>query len=473
VFKTFLTLAELPLGRYNRPQYGVSNADLLIDSTRAAKGIVTICAAPSKDDIINESAVPGFRRVFVIGHGASQVAVYSQQVRALNLIWALNQENPLNDKDIVVVGGGIAGVTATAAALLYGANVTLLERGEELLHLQRGCHTRYLHPHIFQWPDPIARRAGAGLPILDWSVGTASEVANRILADFHRIRLLAPERYNEQTSARDMGIVGDGEYISWRGREVKFGEKQKQMVVVRPRAIILALGFGIEKTVGGLPRRSYWRVDSLTQTALDSEDDPYVVLVSGTGDGGIIDVLRAKLKEFDHGGFLDECVLRLEDGELHEKIKGIEEAATAKLKRGEIESQLSLWLEARYAEIRELGKLDHLLSVVRARTHVIWTGPLPRPVSLRSQRLNRLLGWRRPLLKRLRGVGGPEKSQGRGCHAPRVAGTADRSGDHVRQAVEERVAGHEAQQHLRLLWSWCLPGRDRRCPSALSRIASR
>ena len=62
-------------------------------------------------------------------------------------------------------------------------------------------------------------------------------------------------------------------------------------------AIILAVGFGIEKTVNDLRSNSYWRVDLLTQTALESQDDNYVVLVSGVGDGGTIDVLRAKLRE--------------------------------------------------------------------------------------------------------------------------------------------------------------------------------
>jgi hypothetical protein len=65
----------------------------------------------------------------------------------------------------------------------------------------------------------------------------------------------------------------------------------------------LLLGFGIERTKNDLPRRSYWRVDSLTQTPLDSEDPNYVVLIAGTGDGGTIDVLRAKFKEFDHAAF--------------------------------------------------------------------------------------------------------------------------------------------------------------------------
>lgn len=199
-----------------------------------------------------------------------------------------------------MVGGGVAGVTAAAAAMLHGARVTLLERSEELLHLQRGCHTRHLHPRIYEWPDRAARRGGAGLPVLDWAVGTASEVAERMLADFYNIRLRVAERYHSgrileaMTSVGDVRLSGNGTSISWTEPRPDGVVKLRQ--IDGPRAIVLALGSGIERTKNDLPRRSYWRIDSLTQTPLDSEDPNYVVLIAGTGDGGTIDVLRAKLR---------------------------------------------------------------------------------------------------------------------------------------------------------------------------------
>src|SRR5262249_4112189 len=159
--------------------------------------------------------------------------------------------------------------------------------------LQRGCHTRYLHPRIFDWPHSDARRASTGLPIMNWAVGTAHEVATSLLSQLRRIAEETGQREFARTGVRDIKI--DGNSIS--------GENEGRRQRAQPNSIILALGFGVEKTVKGLPRRSYWRVDSLTQTAIDSLDIPYRVLVAGTGDGGIFDVLRAKLKNFDHGGF--------------------------------------------------------------------------------------------------------------------------------------------------------------------------
>jgi hypothetical protein len=353
---------------------------------------------PDPTEIINQATPPGFPNVLVIGHGAGQVTVYSQQIRALNLIWALNAQRQLEGDHIVVVGGGVAGVTAAAAAMLHGARVTILERSEELLHLQRGCHTRHLHPRIYEWPDRSARRAGAGLPILDWSVGTASEVAERMLADFYSIRLRVEERYDCQkiieviTSVGDVRLSENRTSISWPEPRPDGADERRQ--IDGARAIVLALGFGIERTKNDLPRRSYWRVDSLTQTQLDSEDPNYVVLIAGTGDGGTIDVLRAKLKEFDHGGFLDECMLRLvafeEKEDLRQKLDWIESNAP----RNEGDTAVSKWLREQYSGIPELTLVDDLLQHVRPQTRVIWLGRTPHPLSLNTQLLNRVLGWR-------------------------------------------------------------------------------
>ena len=158
----------------------------------------------------------------------AEVTVYSQQVRALEFIWALDSAGSIEAKRVVVVGGGIAGVTASAAAILLGAHVTLLERGEEFFTFSGLLH-RYLHPRIYEWPHGNARRAGAGLPILNWTVGTASDVATRILADYHRIRLCLRDRYkdedgerknflSENTNVRDIRLDRAGRSISWRGR---------------------------------------------------------------------------------------------------------------------------------------------------------------------------------------------------------------------------------------------------------------
>ena len=67
-------------------------------------------------EVLNRAGVPGMEQVFIIGYGARQVTIHSQQVRALKLIWALDREKPLEGECIVVIGGGIAGITAASSA---------------------------------------------------------------------------------------------------------------------------------------------------------------------------------------------------------------------------------------------------------------------------------------------------------------------------------------------------------------------
>lgn len=360
---------------------------------------MSTCSMPSPSQLLESFRSSSASSVFVIGHRAPQVTIYSQQVRALQLIWAIHHEIPkgLQDRKVVVIGAGVAGVTAAAAAALFGAKATLLERAEEPLHLQRGCHTRHIHPRIFDWPGGKARHAGAGLPILNWSVGTAHDVATSIWAGFYGIRQLDPSRLELFTSVRDVKL--NERTVTWKEKQ-KDGSLKEQ-AESDAEMIILAVGFGIEKTVNHLPRRSYWRVDSLTQTALDSEADPYVIVIGGTGDGGIVDVLRAKAKEFDHGGFFDECVLRLDDRGLRDEIGRIEDEAKAEFMRlsseaaqPDPEDRLSQWLRERYGAVKGLTRVDQVLANRRPDTRVIWTGRLTYPLSLKAQPLIRVLGWR-------------------------------------------------------------------------------
>jgi hypothetical protein len=90
----------------------------------------------------------------VLGCFEQRVTLYSQQVRALNLIYALLEERVVPPEGcIAVIGAGAAGMTAAAAAAFKGCRVVLLEQQSDLLSLQSGNMTRWLHPHIYDWPS--------------------------------------------------------------------------------------------------------------------------------------------------------------------------------------------------------------------------------------------------------------------------------------------------------------------------------
>jgi threonine dehydrogenase-like Zn-dependent dehydrogenase len=104
-----------------------------------------------------------YPNTYFIGSKSIRLTFLSQQVRAFNLIWALQEKRCLG-KSVAVIGGGLAGMTAALAAQEAGAAVTLYERKADLLHLQRGCQLRFIHPNVYDWPDPESSDAFTRLP---------------------------------------------------------------------------------------------------------------------------------------------------------------------------------------------------------------------------------------------------------------------------------------------------------------------
>ena len=141
-------------------------------------------------------------QVYCIGAGATRLTFQSQQHRALNLIWALKEkwrrENLSNfkSKTVVVIGAGLAGITAALAAKEVGATVTLIERKGEVLHLQRGTQMRFIHPNIYDWPADHAVERMTDLPILNWGAGMAARVVEVLLEQWLSLAGTVERRFN-------------------------------------------------------------------------------------------------------------------------------------------------------------------------------------------------------------------------------------------------------------------------------------
>jgi hypothetical protein len=111
-------------------------------------------AMPSQDK--PEEVLRQFKladRVYILGTFETGLTIYSQQVRALNLVWSLVEAAPENElRNIAIVGGGFAGLTAAAGLLHKGAeHISLFEKRATLCPLQSGSDTRWVHPHIYSW----------------------------------------------------------------------------------------------------------------------------------------------------------------------------------------------------------------------------------------------------------------------------------------------------------------------------------
>jgi hypothetical protein len=236
---------------------------------------------------------------YVLGVFEQGRTVYKQQVRALNLVHGLDVLGRVQPPNrFAIVGAGISGLTAAAAALLRGYRVHLFERRPIPCHLQHGCDTRWLHPNIYHWPDPGSESPYASLPVLDWTEGTASDVTRQILKgwDWIRSRAIA---HGVLTECFDITAMKFDPHqptrIRWKGANRHQDDHDFA-------AVIFCVGYGTERAVDGLPTLSYWQNDALSQLEPGAHQNDVVrIAIAGTGDGAFIDLLRSKLSYFRQG----------------------------------------------------------------------------------------------------------------------------------------------------------------------------
>lgn len=234
-------------------------------------------------------AVPG---LFVLGCFARCVTLYSQQVRALNLVAALLTSNRLEaGKRMAVIGAGAAGLTAAAAAALHGVKVEVLEELDGPLEFQANNRQRWLHPHIYDWPNEKYRNdPNAHLPILNWQAGYAEAVAGQILKNWEALR----KQFSIQVSY-NVGQVsierGDNcVELTWESTDRMSFD-----------AVVVAVGFGLESKEGN-HTWSYWSEDDIDGAFRMHQSGKW--LVSGCGDGALTDLMRLCIRKFRHADVL-------------------------------------------------------------------------------------------------------------------------------------------------------------------------
>lgn len=261
--------------------------------------------------------------VYLIGSFDKRVTVLAQQTRALNLAWALVENNVVPTKSkksfrIAVVGAGFAGLTFAAGLLRKGvaAKIDLFEQRDSLLPLQQGSDTRWLHPHIYDWPTEGSEAAAAMLPVLNWTAARSSDVVVQVLGEWASIakekkdlRLFCNTRHlqitQSSTSQKQARIewVGEERHPT-DGRTLSEGSAQGESELYD--AVILSVGFGLESG-----ESSYWRNETLGQPSLEEARRTY--LLSGQGDGAMIDLMRIRISQFRQDRILDELFVGREE----------------------------------------------------------------------------------------------------------------------------------------------------------------
>ncbi|TDK97012.1 FAD-dependent oxidoreductase [Mycobacterium paragordonae] len=264
-------------------------------------------------------------RLYVIGSFEKGVTVYGQQVRALNLACALMTAGAIKpttsggpSQRIAIVGGGFAGLTLAAALHKKGApiNITLFERQDTVLPLQHGCDSRWLHPHIYEWPRPGSEAYSAALPVLNWTSGRASDVVVQVLDEWARI---FPDKKDDSIrifcNAQHLQVASDPSgklTVEWVGsrRNTKDPslphESSPGAVGAEERFdhVVLAIGYGLENKGEKEWAPSYWRNEPFAQPNLGQARMTYIV--SGAGDGGLIDLFRLRIANFRQDRILSE-----------------------------------------------------------------------------------------------------------------------------------------------------------------------
>jgi hypothetical protein len=291
-----------------RPCFVVDHGAARVDGVRAKQSDMGAQAAL-------EAAEVGGLPLYVVGTYSRNVTVLAQQTRALNLAFALTRLSKIPrgagpEYRVAVIGGGFAGLTFAAGLLAKSdVHITVFERRDNVLPLQQGNDSRWLHPHIYSWPQPGSQAPSAALPLLNWTASRASDVVVQVLAGWealakdegHRLRVLCNTTHMRVTSSAPKMTL---EYLAEEREHSVPSQTAAELGSVGTLEdfdlVVLALGFGLERD----HLFSYWRNETLAQPALDGGQATYIV--SGYGDGAVIDLVRLRVAQFRQDRILAE-----------------------------------------------------------------------------------------------------------------------------------------------------------------------
>ncbi len=333
------------------------------------------------DDVLQHMRVED--GLYVLGCFERRVTFMSQQARALNLVHSLHEREIIpKDGAILVVGGSIAGMTAAAGAARLGYGVTLLEQRDVLLPLFRNNDTRWIHPYIYDWPVdeywPASdeQRDWAQVPLLRWKAASAGEVARQIEAAWHALPECSRIEVHRSAKVTDLG--------QGARRDVRWKTKRNNRKTFD--AVILAVGFGTERRGNGIPWVSYWQNEDLAQP---SHEGHTRYLISGVGDGGLIDVLRVRLHDFRHEKILADFVSDPSLVTVKKKLVAIEHTAIARAQKqngGALQ-----YLYDAYEELTAPSVDAAIAKQLKEGVTVVLNGRDRNPFSLGASILNRFL----------------------------------------------------------------------------------
>lgn len=260
---------------------------------------------------------------FDISSGMVYASMRDQIVRAQLLVTDLHRSDN-GCKRILIVGAGIAGVTAAACAAQLGLEVVVLEAESQPFALQRGVKNRMVGPFMYEWPSVMSEsqdyppmKASLADGLADspkWTASapiSANSLVRRLMPWYKGLAKLSPKLrfYYNQASAPTrlyvQAFVGSSSKLVVAGtRKIGLPLTLPDSTSFSPDYVILAVGMGAERIhlidgtendlncVKGL---AFWDNDDFRR----NPNMDWRVGVFGSGDGALQDVLRL-LTRFDH-----------------------------------------------------------------------------------------------------------------------------------------------------------------------------
>lgn len=235
-------------------------------------------------------------RGYTIGPSGLQVGFKFQQNRSLTLIDALKCSAKLQKPiSIAIVGGGLAGLTAKLA--LHGVGLqsaVLFETRDDFLKTQGNAQHRFIHPSYNDWPLAEKFDATTNFPFLNWYPERANSIILSIKEQWevfsqNLMGLRLASHVNKVTVSKKSPTICLNVTNNTNAKAPDTKDEHFDLV-------IFAAGFGRELDTDKGNISSYWESDNVAKIrGTESHSDP--IIVSGIGDGGIIDVVRLHFRE--------------------------------------------------------------------------------------------------------------------------------------------------------------------------------
>jgi hypothetical protein len=280
------------------------------------------------DVAILAGRVPHEDRLYVIGPFAERLSFASQQRRALSLVCAIDDEikrsgdsDGLSGKRACIVGAGLAGLTCSAGLAAFKCDSWILEAERTALAINQTARHRDIHPSINFWPreDVVVTTM---LPFLNWYQDRCDLILSRLLNKW-----LWLEKKNGPMKGITLGSTVTG--VSWNGTAWEVKTKGKSSPVQSFDIVIFATGFGIETVQPKSDTPSYWSAegDKIEELRKCPAGTVNHCIISGTGDGGLIEALRLLFSKFQAGKVNYGTAELFENGGLQRRLRAVEAKA--------------------------------------------------------------------------------------------------------------------------------------------------